>query len=372
MVELMTPELVAELHSTEAGGPLYRAALTELGRKGWLGIGWPEKYGGQGRSPMEQFIFADEVQRAGFPLPFLTINTVGPALARFGTDAQRDEFLPRILRGEIHFSIGYTEPSAGTDLAALETRAERDGDHYVINGQKVFTSLADHADYIWLAARTDPDAPKHKGISIFIVDVNLPGVQITPTRTMGENQVATTFYADVRVPAGCLVGNENGGWNLITTQLNHERVSLVSVGISERLLEETTRWAADTVLPDGSRWLDRPWVRRNLASVEAHIEVMRLMNWKQAWQMGRGALDPAQASALKVFGSEFYVEGYRLLMEVLGQSGCLRSGSPGAALAGRVERMYRSILVLTFGGGTNEVQRDIISTVGLGLPRAGA
>jgi alkylation response protein AidB-like acyl-CoA dehydrogenase len=374
--ELMTPELQGEIKGSEGGGPLYRRALEKMGADGWLGIGWPREYGGQGRTPIEQMIFADEVQRAGFPLPFLTLNTVGPTLAQFGSEALRQEFLPRILAGRCHFSIGYSEPGAGTDLASLRTRAVRDGDprkpadqqDWVINGQKVFTSLADFADYVWLAARTDPAAPKHRGISMFIVPTSSPGFKLTPTWTMGDVRTNTTYYEDVRVPARYLVGGENQGWSLIVSQLNHERVSLTPYGPSQRMLEEVRDWAAQTRLADGRRVIDQPWVREAIAWVHAKLEALRLMQWKLAWSMTRGALHPADASAVKVYATELYVQAYRRLMEVLGPAGTVRDGSPGAVCRGRLERMYRATLILTFGGGTNEVQRDIIAMAGLGLP----
>jgi alkylation response protein AidB-like acyl-CoA dehydrogenase len=366
--ELITPELEAEIRGSEGGGPRYREALRRMGRDGWLGIGWPREYGGQGRTPIEQMIFADEVQRAGFPLPFLTLNTVGPTLMQFGTDEQKREFLPRILAGECHFAIGYSEPGAGTDLASLQTRAVRDGDEWVIHGQKVFTSLADFADFVWLAARTDPAAPKHRGISIFVVPTAAPGFKLTPTRTMGDVRTNTTYYEDVRVPRRYLVGGENQGWGLIVSQLNHERVSLTPHGPSLRIFEEVRRWAAETRLADGRRVIDQPWVRHSLARVYARLDALRLMQWKLAWSMTRGRLHPADASAVKVYATELYVQAYRRLMEVLGPAGALRDGSPGAVARGRLERMYRATLILTFGGGTNEVQRDIIAMAGLGLP----
>jgi alkylation response protein AidB-like acyl-CoA dehydrogenase len=365
---MMTPALEAEIKGSEGGGPLYQVALRRMGADGLLGIGWPKEYGGQGRSPIEQFIFADEVQRAGYPIPFLTLNTVGPTLMRFGTDEQKAEFLPRILKGEVHFAIGYSEPEAGTDLASLKTRAVRDGEEWVISGQKVFTSLADFADLIWLAARTDPEAPKHKGISIFMVPTTSPGFKLTPTQTMGGVRTNTTYYEDVRVPARYLVGGENQGWMLITNQLNHERVALSAVGPLERLFSETREWASRTELTDGRRVIDREWVQISLARVYAKLEALKLMNWKQAWAMTVGALHPADASAVKVFGSEFYVEAYRSLLEVIGHVGYLRDGSPEAILRGRIERAYRTTLILTFGGGTNEVQRDIVAMAGLGMP----
>jgi alkylation response protein AidB-like acyl-CoA dehydrogenase len=368
--EIVTPELLAEVTGTEGGGPLYTKAIRRMGTDGWLGIGWPIEVGGRARPAIEQYIFFDEVQRAGFPIPFLTLCTVGPTLMKYGTDEQRARLLPPILRGELHFAIGYSEPEAGTDLASLKTRAVRDGDDYVVHGQKVFTSLAEHADYVWLAVRTDPDAPKHKGISILMVDRRLPGVSITPIHTLGGNRTNATYYDGVRVPASMRVGRENEGWRLITTQLNHERVALMSPGPAARFVEETIAFARETRRPDGRRVIDDPWVQQNLARARASIEVLELMTWRQAYNIDHGVLDPAESSAIKVFGSESFVQVYQLLLEVLGQPGVLKRGSPGALLQGRLETYYRTTLVLTFGGGVNEVQRDIIATAGLRMPRA--
>ena len=368
--DLMTPALVAECAHSEGGGPEFRKALKKMGADGWLGVGWPKEYGGRGMTHVEQFIFADEAQRAFFPFPFLTVNSVSPTIAEYGTDEQKQEFLPRVAKGECLFAIGYSEADAGTDLASLKTRAVRDGDDWVINGQKLWTSLADHADYIWLAARTDPDAPKHAGISIFIVDTKSEGFEVQPIRTMGSVRTNATFYDNVRVPGSRLIAGEGTGWSLIVNQLNHERVALMPTGIIERLYEETLAWARAERLADGTRVIDRPWVQHNLARVEAKIEVLRLLNWKQAWNMGQGTFNYAESSTVKVYGSELNIEGYGLLLEVLGAAGTIRRDSPAALVAGRIERMYRSMLILTFGGGTNEVQRDIIAMAGLGMPRA--
>jgi 3-oxocholest-4-en-26-oyl-CoA dehydrogenase alpha subunit len=368
--DLLTPEVEAELAESHGVGPALRRVVRQMGEDGWLGIGWPVEYGGQGRSAIEQFVFFDESMRAGAPVPMLTINTVGPTIMQFGTDVQKDEFLPRILKGEIHFCIGYTEPGAGTDLASLKTTAVRDGDEYIINGQKVFTSLAGGADYIWLAARTDPEAKKHKGISMFLIPMSTPGISITPMSLLSEHDINHTFFDDVRVPASCLVGGENQGWTLITNQLNHERVTLCSSGVIEGLLAEVQKWAQDTQLADGRRVVDQEWVRLNLARVRARLEFLRLINWKVAWTATQGHLDVADASSTKVFGTEFYLEAFRLLFEIVGQRGYLQDGSPDVILHGRLERFYRSLLILTFGGGTNEIQRDLIATFGLGFPRA--
>lgn len=240
------------------GGQYFRDVVARLGADGWLGIGWPVEYGGRGRSMEDQFIFFDEVQRAGLPFPFVTVNTVGPTLMAQGSPEQKRRFLPGILAGEIVFAIGYTEPAAGTDLASLTTRAVRDGDDWVVDGSKIFTSGANTADYIWLACRTDPEAPKHKGISILIVDTADPGFSWSPIRTVGGMTVTATYYSGVRVPHSYLVGEVNRGWKLMTTQLNHERVGLAALGgRMTALWERVLAWAKD----NGA--IDTPWVRQD-------------------------------------------------------------------------------------------------------------
>jgi alkylation response protein AidB-like acyl-CoA dehydrogenase len=286
-----------------------------------------------------------------------------------GTAEQKQRILPGILRGQIHFSIGYTEPSAGTDLASLRTRAIRDGDEYVINGEKIFTSAIQYADYVWLAARTDPDAPKHKGLSVFIVPVDTPGFHWAPLATIAGDITSSTFYDDVRVPVENLVGVENQGWKLITNQLNHERVAICPSSGLLRSLTEVRRWAQEHVLADGRKVIDQEWVRTALAKVHAKVDVLKLLNWRVAWAADKG-LSPADASVTKVYGTELALEVYRLLMEVVGQAAYLTEGSPGAALQGRLERNARSQTIFTFGGGTNEIQRDIIAMVGMGMPRS--
>jgi 3-oxocholest-4-en-26-oyl-CoA dehydrogenase alpha subunit len=364
--DLMTPEVREETARGDSGGPHCLAAVRQLGRDGWLGIGWPVEYGGQGRSEVEQMIFFDEAWRAGAPIPFLTINTVGKTIQEFGSEQQKAAFLPKILAGELHFSIGYTEPTAGTDLASLRTTATRDGDEWVISGQKIFTSLADYADYIWLAARTDPEAPKHKGISIFLVPTSSPGFSCTKIETMVNASTFTTYYDEVRVPDDAVVYGVNRGWDLIVNQLNYERVSLAPAGMFSGIYEDVVDWAATTKLPDGRRVIDQEWVQLSLARVHAQLEVLKLLNWKVASSAHPNAAD---ASATKVFGTEFYVEGYRALMEVLGPAATFERGSPGAVLAGRLARSVQGALILTFGGGVNEIQRDLIALFGLGLPR---
>jgi alkylation response protein AidB-like acyl-CoA dehydrogenase len=367
---LLTPEVEDELSRSGGIGPTVRRIVKQMAADGWLGIGWPKEYGGQGRSAIEQFIFFDESMRCGAPVPMLTINTVGPTIMDFGTKEQKDFYLPRILAGEITFCIGYTEPNAGTDLASLTSKAVVDGDELVIDAAKVFTSLAGDADYCWLAVRTNPEAPKHKGISIVIVPMDTPGIRVVPMRLLGEHNINYTFFEGVRVPLSNVVGGLDNGWSLITSQLNHERVTLCSPGIIERTLDDVVAWAASERLADGSLLIDQEWVQVHLARVRAKLEFLRLANWKVAWDATRGKLDVADASTIKVFGTEFYMEAFRLLTEVVGQAGYLSRGAPGAILAGRLEMYARSMLILTFGGGTNEIQRDLIAIFGLGMPRS--
>jgi hypothetical protein len=366
---LMTPERRAGLAHAEGeygDGTIYKEVVRQLGHDGWLAIGWPAEYGGQNRSVLDQLIFTDEAAIAGVPVPFLTINTVGPTIMRFGSPEQKERFLPRIAAGELHFSIGYSEPGAGTDLASLRTRAVRDGDGYVINGQKMWTSLIQYADYVWLACRTDPDAPRHKGLSIIIVPTDSDGFSWTPVHTLAGVTTSATYYSDVRVPIANLIGAENGGWPLITNQLNHERVALTSAAPVMSALADVVEWARSNKLADGRRVIDQEWVQVNLARVHAKVDFLKLVNWRIA--AAAGSPGPAVASATKVYGTELTIEACRLMMEVLGAGAEVRAGSPGALLAGRLERTQRSALILTFGGGTNEVQRDIISAAALGLP----
>ena len=375
---LLTPEIQADLVREHGIGPRTREIVRQMGRDGWLGIGWPTEYGGQGRSDVEQFVFFDESMRARAPVPMLTVNTVGPTLMHNGNDEQKARFLPKILAGEIHFCIGYSEPGAGTDLAALQTRADpaEDGTgDYIINGQKLWTSLASDADYCWLAVRTDQDAPKHGGLSMFLVDMKSPSIRVDPLELLAAHDINAVFFDDVRVPAANLVGGLNQGWKLITSQLNHERVTLCAPGMIEGAYEAVVEWARKTKRPSGTRVIDDEWVQINLAKVKAGIHALRLMNWKVAWTATEGMkLNPADASTIKVFGTEFFLDAFRLLMEVMGPRGYLREETEATApeqtvALGMVEMLYRSLLILTFGGGTNEIQRDLIGLFGLGLPR---
>jgi alkylation response protein AidB-like acyl-CoA dehydrogenase len=370
--KLFTPDLRRRLDDEwdQLGGPAFREAMGRMGKDGWLVIGWPVEHGGQGRSHLEQFIFWDETWRARAPLPLITVNTVGPMLMQWGTDAQKAELLPKIRDGELLVSIGYTEPGAGTDLAALQTRAVRDGDEWVIDGQKIFTTHAGDADYVWLAARTDPDAPRHKGISIILVPTDAPGFSRTPIRTIGGELTFATYYERVRVPVANTVGPVNGGWGLITGQLNLERITLAMPASLDRLFEEVWRFACAAERPGGGRVADAPWVQEALARTYARVEALKVLNWRSAWLIDQGRPGMAEASSVKVFGTETVIACYRDLLEITRERGVARRGQPAAICDGLLESAYRLAMVNTFGGGVNEVQRDIIAMAGLGLPRA--
>jgi alkylation response protein AidB-like acyl-CoA dehydrogenase len=287
-----------------------------------------------------------------------------------GSEEQKQHFLSLILKGEVHFAIGYTEPDAGTDLAALKTSAVRDGDDYLINGTKIFTSGANDADYIWLAARTDPEAGKHKGITIFVVDTQLPGFDTSLIHTVGGGATCMSYYNDVRVPASCIVGGLDKGWKLITTQLNHERVGLAAFGgVALKHFDDVLDWAKRTLDEDGRPVAEKPFVRHALAESYARLQAMKVLNWRMAWSLEQGALDFAQASAVKVYGTETLIEVYRLLLDVVGEEGILRKDSPGAVLQGDLELQFRACQINTFGGGVNEIQREIVATAGLRMPR---
>ncbi|MEV8532357.1 acyl-CoA dehydrogenase family protein [Streptomyces sp. NPDC051211] len=341
-------------------GAAQRGLLRRIGADGLLGLGWPVEYGGQDRGPDEQFVFFDEAYRAGAPVSMVTLNTVGPTLMKYGTREQKEFFLPRILKGELVFAIGYSEPEAGTDLAALRTKAVRDGADWVVDGQKIFTSNAQNADWIWLACRTDPEAPKHRGISIILVPTDDPGFSWTPIDTVGGLTTTATYYDSIRVPAGNLVGPEHGGWGLITNQLNHERVALAAIGMQAEDFYAEALAHARTPDPDtGERPADRPWVRSRLAEAHARLAAVRLLNWRLVQDVGAGTLAPGDASGVKFLGTETAVDVYRMCQEIVGEEALIRGRE--------LERMNRAAQINTFGGGVSEVQREIVAMMRLGM-----
>jgi alkylation response protein AidB-like acyl-CoA dehydrogenase len=344
-------------------GDVYQRVVRQMGEDGWMGVGWPKEYGGHGLGEIEQTIFANEAQYADVHLPAVTLQTVGPTLIRYGSQKQKDLFLKRILEGDVHFAIGYSEPDAGTDLASLRTTARRDGDHYVVNGQKLWTTGGHQADYVWLACRTDPDAPKHKGISILIVDTTDPGYSWTPIITAdGSHHVNATYYNDVRVPVDMLVGEENQGWKLITTQLNHERVMLGPAGRIEGLRDRVIEWAAKAGV------VDRPDVVQLLGEVTAVFRVNELLNWEVARAAAVGEISVGDASSSKVFAADQVQHLLDQLTRVVHRYGDPSDEETGQLMA-YLDGQKKRNLVLTFGGGVQEVQRELIAMFGLGLPR---
>lgn len=364
---LISPEEAADIATTRHGDT-YAEVIKRMGRDGWLGVGWPTEFGGKGFGHIEQLLFTNEATRADIPLPAVTLQTVGPTLQNYGTDLQKEKFLPGILAGEVHFAIGYSEPDAGTDLAALRTTAKKDeatGD-WIINGQKMWTTGGHHADYIWLAARTGAPDSRHRGLTIFIVDTSDPGFSFTPIITCdGAHHVNATYYSDVRVRADMVVGEVDGGWKMLTTQLNHERVMLAPSGRPGGYYDGLAGWAQGTG-PDGIRHLDRPEVRRGLAEIAAVLRINELLNW-QVSSLGENP-SMGDSAASKVFSTEQIQHLGRLVEELLG-----RFGDPTEAGTAELQRyfdmMNKRNVVITFGGGVNEVMRELVCMGGLGMPR---
>ena len=363
---VVTPELLDEISTSgaETTGPLTKAFWRRLGADGYFGLGWPKEYGGGGKSVLYLHAFNYVMMYRRLPVPIVTLNTVAPALMRVGSEEQKKEYLPRILKGEIEFAIGYSEPGAGTDLASLETRAVRDGDTYVLNGQKVFTSGAHHSDYVWLAVRTDPEAPKHRGISLLIVPLDSEGIEVRPFPTMGGYRTNITFYDNVRVPLSALVGEENRGWVYITTQLDFERIAISPIPGIERVFDSVTAF-----LRENGNGSGQEWTRGAVARWAADINALKVMDLKMASMVANGEVPYYEASLLKVLSTEFQTRFYNEALQALGPPGLIKRGSAGELLQGDVERALKSSLVLLFGGGSNDVQRDIIATHGLGLAR---
>ncbi|AWH94640.1 acyl-CoA dehydrogenase [Dietzia psychralcaliphila] len=364
---LISPEEAADIATTRHGDT-YAEIITRMGRDGWLGVGWPTEYGGKGFGHIEQLLFTNEATRADVPLPSVTLQTVGPTLQNYGSEMQKEKFLPGILDGTLHFAIGYSEPDAGTDLAALRTTAKRDeatGD-WIINGQKMWTTGGHHADYIWLAARTGTPDSRHRGLTIFIVDTSDPGFSFTPIITCdGAHHVNATYYSDVRVPADMVVGEVDGGWKMLTTQLNHERVMLAPSGRPGGYYDGLADWARGTGA-DGLRHLDRPEVRRGLAEIFAFVRLNELLNW----QVSSAGENPSMgdSAASKVFSTEKIQHVGRIIEELLG-----RFGDPTDPDTAKLQRwfdmMNKRNVVITFGGGVNEVMRELVCMGGLGMPR---
>ena len=343
-----------------------RRFVRKLAERGWLTLAWPKEYGGMGAGIMTQLIYNEELASYGAPNPGIGVDRVGPSIMLYGTEEQKRRFLPPIVRGEVTWCQGFSEPGAGSDLASLQTRAVRDGDSYVINGQKIWTSWAHRADWCILLARTDPSAPKHRGISYFLLDMRLPGVTVRPLYNMaGSHGFNEVFLEDVRVPADCLLGEENRGWYIAAATLDFERSGIHRLVAGARVLERALAAARESGAARRN-----PALRRRLADLRVELEVGRLLAYRVAWMQDRGMIPNAEASISKLFGTEWQQRLSRVGMEVLGLAGQLRPGSPRAPLGGRLSTYYLEAVSLTIAAGTSEINRNIIAQRGLGLPRA--
>jgi alkylation response protein AidB-like acyl-CoA dehydrogenase len=334
----------------ESSGPVLRKFRAKMAERGWLALTWPVEYGGSGRTTFEQFLLMDEFAYWGAPAIDLTASAVAPTIMRFGTEEQKKRWLPAILSGEVECAIGYSEPDAGSDLASLRTGARRGGDSWVINGEKLWNTGAEFATHEWLVVRTDPDAPKHKGLSVVMVPIDAPGVTVQPILTWGGIRTNAVHFNDVRVDADALIGAENDGWRYVTTALDFERVSIGVTGGLRRLYDETLRSVTSLEVD----------VCHQLAEMSAQIELARLLNYRAAWMVDQGLMPNAEASMTKVVTTELQASLSSAVLEIVDAQ------SFAAELA---RHMYRQAPYLRFGGGTNEIQRDIIAQRGLGLPR---
>jgi 3-oxocholest-4-en-26-oyl-CoA dehydrogenase alpha subunit len=367
--EHVTPELRAELaeHDLEFPGGEIAAFRRKVGAKGWFGLNWPTEYGGLGVGAVHQHLLMREFEYVGVPGPDLTVTSVAPMIMRHGTEQNKLEFLPPIARGEMICAVGYSEPDAGTDLASLRTKAVRDGDEWVINGAKIWNSGAQRSTHEWLCVRTDPNAARHRGISVIIVPIDQPGVEVHPLYAWSGYRTNEVFFRDVRVPVSNLIGEENRGWTYITGALDLERGALTNAGPMRRALDDLLA----LTFPDGSRPAENPVFRRRLAQAEADVEVAMLMGYEAASMLDSGVIPTVEVSVEKIFTSELRQRIADLAVDVLGTDGLLAHKYSGAPANGRFERLYRASPLMRFGGGTNEVLRDVIAQRGHGMPSYG-
>lgn len=338
----------------------------KLAEKGWLALDWPKEYGGSERPFMDRYILSYEAWYHGATYSLTALHIVAPVLMRYGSEEQKREFLPRIASGEIDFALGFSEPQAGSDLASLTTQAVRDGDFYSIDGQKVYTSFAHVTDYVWLAARTDPDAPaKHKGISLFIVPIDAAGLRITPLVAMDGEQTTITFYDDVRVPVSARVGEENRGWYYTAASLDYERVSLFPVARLRRFFDRLrAALAAGDVPPD-----ERTRTRRRLASLAVEIEIAEILSHRSAWLMDRGEELTYESGVTKIFVTELYQRIANEIVNALGLYGQIAEHDAARPLVGDAAQLYKYTVMQTFGGGASEVLRNVVAQRGFHMPR---
>ena len=371
----LTQELQEELKDwtfirlpANGGGPHLLQLSKKISAKGWFGINMPQEYGGQGRSLIEEFIFYEELAYHGITFPNQGATTmVGPTILQYGTEQQRQTYLPRIARGEISFAIGLTEPEAGSDLASLQTRAVEVGDYYIINGQKVFSTHAHCADYHWLATRTDLNAPKARGISMFIVDLSSPGITVRPLITMGDSRTNEVFYDEVKVPKENLVGERNHGWRYAMASLDYDRLNTFRIAEYQRHFDELIQYVKQTKYA-GKELSSDARICHKLAEIAIELEVVRLLQYQIIWMLSNDISTGYRSNMYKVFASELGQRLVQTALEILGPLGQLQQGSKWAPFDGAMELGYRASVMPTFGAGGNEILRSAIATRGLGLP----
>ncbi len=357
---------------TDESWEITKAWNRKLGDKGWLAMTWPEVYGGSNRSLLDQLVLDEEMSAYGTPTGVETMITIGwvcPTLLLFGTEEQKQAYLPRAAKGDLTFCLGYSEPDAGSDLASVQTTAEEKEDHFLINGQKVWTSMAHRADYCWLAARTDPDVPRHKGISMFVVDMNTPGITVRPIVNMlGFHSFNEVFFDQVKIPKDNMVGEKNAGWYQLAIALDFERSGGGMHAGLRSILSELVDYCKETQR-DGQRLSENPTIRYKLAQVSADIEALRLICYRVIWMQAESKSLSYQSSASKVFGSELLQRLAEVGMEILGPFGQLDRGSKEAVLGGKITRAFLNAPSVGIGGGTSDILRSLIAMRGLSLPR---
>jgi alkylation response protein AidB-like acyl-CoA dehydrogenase len=352
----------------EWSGSAIRDFRRRLVERGWLSLTWPEEHGGLGRSMVDQVLLMDEFAYVGAPAIDMTASSVAPTIIRSGTPEQRARWLPPIRRGEVEFAIGYSEPDAGSDLASLRTTAVRDGDEWVIKGEKTWNTGAEYCTHEWLACRTDPDVARHRGLSVIVVPIDAPGVTVEAIQTWRGMRTNQVWFDDVRVPVDNLIGEQDRGWTYITQALDFERVAIGITGGIRRLVDELAAYCATTVV-DGELLAARPDIERDVAELAVALEQAQLLNHRAAWMIDNGEVPNAEASMTKVFTTELHARAATVALTILGPYGQLDPYDQRAPLAGLAQLMYRAAPYLRFGGGTNEIQRDIIAQRGYGLPR---
>ncbi len=368
LAEHLTTEIVERAHETGTvhDWTFHRA----LAAKGWLAASWPEELGGQGRDPYEMIAMREELALAHAPVDGMAItNMIATTLLHVGSDEQKARYIPAAIKGELLFSLGYSEPDSGSDVAAAKTKAVRDGDEWVINGQKMFTTLAQEASYVFLLARTDTNVAKHKGLTIFIVPLDTPGIEIQPVHTLGGERINITFYTDVRIPDSARVGAVNGGWQVMTVALTFERGG-GGKGQFDNVLHHAEEWARTTAGAGAAMMIDDPLIRERLARVAAQTRIARLLGYRTAWTGAQGRLPGVEGSMHKLYSAERFVEACSDLLDMTGPAGVRKHGDPLAPGQGWIEHAHRHAAVTTIYGGTSEIQREIIAQRGLGLPRA--